>query len=432
MNDVNKHYLDKVMDLADDRDIEACEDIFDAHGMKLVAKGARISRHLQERLILHKLRKPLESSISVANGVNTDMIVRETERLLDTVPAVSAMYKVASRSGATPLSILKQAKFGSAMSLMLTITERGGESSLAHSIMVSLVSICLAKKMDLGEKDQTTVALAGLLHDIGELYIEPEYLTSGRQLLPHEWRHVVVHPRIGQMLIQELESFPPAVPLAVLEHHERFDGAGYPRQTCGKSISVPGQIVSVAEMISGVFMRQDRPLERAEVALKIIPGEHAHELVSAVSSVLQMTREEQHSAQENVAVEAVYEYVQSLLSNIHAVLDLGRSLMDSPQLKSRGGKDLLLRGLQQAQVVKRAFNSTGLDVCMRESVEGFAQHSKENHFEVSVASKEIQWRLRDIARNLALYCTALPADEAAVLQPLIFMLDQGQEKRVVA
>lgn len=424
INQVNQHYLDKVMNLAQERDVEATEDIFDARGMKLVAKGSRISSGMQERLIVHKLRKPLESSITVADGIDNNVVVNEAQRLAETLAPVGSMHRIAGGKGASPIDILKQARFGRAMSLMLTITERGGANALAHSVMVSLVSVCLAKKMGLGESEQSTVALAGLLHDIGELYIEPEFLDSKRRLLPHEWRHVVVHPRIGQMLIKELENFPPAVAQAVSEHHERFDGGGYPRQLSGKNISIAGQVVSVAEMISGVFMRQDRPLERAELALKIIPGEHAHGLVSAVSSVLQLSGEQQC---DDVAISVgnIFADVQALHGKIEGALELGRDLIDSPFLNSRAGKDLVLLALQQAQAIKRAFTSTGLDVCMQESLEDFAALNRENHFEVAVASKEIQWRLRDIARNMALHCVALDSQESKLLQSLIALLDEG-------
>lgn len=425
INQVNQHYLDKVMNLAQERDVEATEDIFDARGMKLVAKGSRISSGMQERLIVHKLRKPLESSITVADGIDNNVVVSEAKRLAETLAPVGSMHRIAGSKGLSPLDILKQARFGKAMSLMLTITERGGTNALAHSVMVSLVAVCLAKKMGLGENEQSTVALAGLLHDIGELYIEPEFLDSKRRLLPHEWRHVVVHPRIGQMLINELENFPPAVAQAVSEHHERFDGGGYPRQLSGKNISIAGQVVSVAEMISGVFMRKDRPLERAELAMKIIPGEHAHGLVSAVSSVLQLSGEQDRS-EAAVRSENVFGDVQALHARIVSGLELGRELMDSPFLNSRAGKDLLLLALQQAQAVRRAFTSTGLDVCMQENMEDFAALNPEIHFEVAVASKEIQWRLRDIARNMALHCVALDPQESKLLQSLIALLDEGQ------
>lgn len=426
INDVNKHYLDKVMDLAEEMDVEATEDIFDARGMKLVAKGALISRNLQEKLIMHKLRKPLESSIAVEGGVSTQTVIDEAERLSETVAPVGSMRKAASDRGISPIAVMKQVRLGNAMKLMLTITERGGETAMAHSVMVSLVSICLGKKMNLSDDELTTVALAGLLHDIGELYIEPEYLSSKRRLLPHEWRHVVVHPRIGQMLINELEKFPPTVAQAVSEHHERFDGGGYPRHIAGKNISIPGQIVSVAEMISGVFMRQDRPLERAALALRIMPGEHAHELVSVVSRVLRINPEDQANAMQTVAIETIYQNVRKLHENIQAVMQMGRELMDSPAVKSKSSKDLLLQALQQANTVQRAFNSTGLDLCIQDDMSVFAGNSQEIQFEADVASREIQWRLRDIARNLALHCAAFAEEEAAAFQPLIVRLDEGQ------
>jgi predicted hydrolase (HD superfamily) len=369
------------------------------------------------------LRKPLESSITVADGINNEVVVSAAQQLMDTLSSVGSMHKAAASKGSSPLDVMKQARFGSAMSLMLTITERGGESALAHSVMVSLVSVCLAKKLGLDERDQSTVALAGLLHDIGELYIEPEYLDSKRRLRPHEWRHVVVHPRIGEMLIKELENFPPSVAQAVSEHHERFDGGGYPRHLSGRNISIAGQVVSVAEMISGVFMRKDRPLERAELALKIIPGEHAHELVSAVSSVLRLCGEEQQPAGQDVSLQTVYSKVQALSARIDSALTQGHSLADSPLLRSRASRELLARGLQQVIAVKRAFNSTGLDICMKEGVGDFLAHNRELHFEVAVAGREIQWRLHDVARNLALHCAPLETAEAELLQPLIALLD---------
>lgn len=427
LNDVNTHYLDKVMDLAEEMDVAATEDIFDARGMKLVAKGAKISRNLQEKLIMHKLKKPLESSIVVEGGIDANAVLSEAEKISETVEPIRCLRRATDNRGNSPLNIMKQAKFGNAMSMMLTITERGGESALTHSVMVSLVSICLAKKMGLSESEQATVALGGLLHDIGELYIEPDYLKSNRRLLPHEWRHVVVHPRIGEMLIKELERCPPGVGQAVAEHHERFDGGGYPRQVSGKSISVAGQILSVAEMISGVFTRQDRPLERAELALKIIPGEHARELVTAVSEVLRISQQQQAEAQLAVAATELHGNVRALFDNIDAVLDLGRNLLDAPNIQSRQSKDLLVRMLQQANVVKRAFSSTGLDICLVEDSDSFGASDKEIQFEVSLASREIQWRLRDIARNLALYATSLGQEEVDAFQPLITLLDEGRK-----
>ena len=430
INQVNQHYLDKVMNLSEQMDVEASEDIFDARGTKLVAKGARISRVLQEKLILHKLSKPLESSIAVEGGVNMNSVVLEAERMAEINGPTGAILRTVGKGGMSPFQILKQTKFGNAMGLMLTIIERGGESALSHSVIVSLASVCLAKRMGLNDKDQAIVAMAGLLHDIGELYIEPEYLSSKKRLLPHEWRHVVVHPRIGEMLINELENFPPEVAIAVSEHHERFNGAGYPRQKVGKNISIHGQILSVAEMMSGVFMKQDSPLERAELALKIMPGEHAHELVSAITHTLVSTRQGRPKIDETVSAKEMQDKVRQLTENISAVLRHGEELATSPKIKSPAAKKLLENAMQMTQVIKRSLSSTGLDSYLHEDCALLDDLANEDshalQFEVSVASREIQWRIRDIARNLALLSAAFSADEAEAFQPLIQMLDGGR------
>ena len=420
---VNKHYLDKVLSLAEQADITATEDIFDARGMKLVAKGAKISRSLQERLTMRKLSKPFESSIAVESGVNIDLITNEAQRIADSVEPVRSIMRTVS-GGVSPLQVLAGIQFGSAMSTMLTIIERGGKAALEHSVMVSLLSICLARKFGLSMSDQTVVALAGLLHDIGELYIDPEYLHSNRRLYPHEWRHVVVHPRIGQMLISGLENYPASVAQAVFEHHERFDGSGYPRQVAGNSISAPGQVISVAEMISGIFLDKDKPLQRADLALKILPGEFARELGAVVSVAMQAARGDGPQSDETgVPTGEERGRVQALYDRIESVRQMGQEFIDMPALTSKKTQQLLHEVERRTTSIQRAFSSTGLDVCLDAASGFFETRSAQILFETAVATSEIQWRLRDVARDLSLQAATLDEAESAALQPLIELLD---------
>jgi HD-GYP domain-containing protein (c-di-GMP phosphodiesterase class II) len=420
---VNKHYLDKVLSLAEQADITATEDIFDARGMKLVAKGARISRGLQERLTSRKLSKPFESSIAVESGVNMDLIAKEAQRIADSVEPVRSIMRTVT--GVSPLQVLAGIQFGSAMSTMLTIIERGGKAALEHSVMVSLLSICLARKFGLSMTDQTVVALAGLLHDIGELYIDPEYLHSNRRLYPHEWRHVVVHPRIGQMLISGLENYPASVAQAVYEHHERFDGSGYPRQVAGNSISAAGQVISVAEMISGIFLNKDKPLQRADLALKILPGEFARELGAVVSVAMQSARGDGPLQPDETGVPTGEERgrVQALFDRIESVRRMGQELIDKPELKSKTSQQLLQDVERRITTIQRAFSSTGLDLCLDAESRFFETRSAQILFEATVATSEIQWRLRDVARDLSLQGATFEEAETAALQPLIELLD---------
>lgn len=242
------------MDLAERMPVVATEDIFDTRGNKLLAKGAKVTTALQERLILHKLTRPIEMSLSVAGGVDARLIARTAERLIGACAALRALVDATRDNGPSPVAILAPLEFGNAVTMMLTIVDRGGEAALDHAVMVAVISVCMAKAVRLPEQDQRNCALAGLLHDIGELYVNPIYLQPGRVLAPHEWAHLVVHPKTAQMLVDELESFPKSVGQAIAEHHERRDGSGYPRRLTGTAISSCGQVLAVAEAISGLLL----------------------------------------------------------------------------------------------------------------------------------------------------------------------------------
>lgn len=422
---VNLHYLDKVMDMADERTISATEDIFDSHGMKLIAKGTRISRALEEKLIVHKLRKPLEHCIALEGSMDMRAVIAEAKRLAQTYESVGYIVRSATQARNDPLAVLNSVQFGSAMSLMLSITERGGQDAFTHSVLVGLLAACLAGKAGLGTTDQSIAALGGLLHDIGELYIEPKYLRPDKRLLPHEWRHVIVHPHIGRLLIEQLESAPPAVARAVAEHHERFDGAGYPGQLTGRHISVVGQVLSVADLIADLLREHDVPLERAELALKIIPNEHPYELVSAISTTLHNAPAADPAKDAQLPADEANERAKILFDHIAVVVETGDKMSELDRLQTVKAKELLHQTVKRLDTVQRAFYSTGLDACEREDT----AQSREILFEAIIATEEIQWRLREIARDLALRSAALETEEAEAFRPLIAMLDAEPDAR---
>ncbi len=413
---VNQHYLNKVMDLTDAMEVHANEDIFDARGNKLLAKGARVSRGLQERLIVHKLRKPLESSIVVEGGVCAASLVASAARILEESRPVAAIVGAGTATGSATLALFGQLKLGGAMSMMLTIADREGPRALDHAVTVALLAIAFARKAGLPELDQRIAGMAGLLHDIGELYVDPSFLRRSTRLLPHEWSHIVIHPHTGQMLVSELEAFPPAVARAVAEHHERYDGSGYPRRLSGNAISVPGQILAIAEMIAGV-LGKSRPMERAALALKIVPGEHAKPLLAAISGLLR-DENQAAAASEDMSYPGA-EQIGHLIARIASALGMARQTLADQRPKSAKCKDILAIACDRIQTVQRAVISTGLDAFADQ--EAAVEEDDDLRFEQQVATREIQWRLRDIARDLALQNT--DPNERLLFVPLINMLD---------
>jgi HD-GYP domain-containing protein (c-di-GMP phosphodiesterase class II) len=423
---VNKHFLNKLLRLSEDKQITATQDIVDVHGATLVARGAHLSGEHVDALVGRKLKKTIESSLRVEEAVDSALIVRTAKRILDTSMPISRIVAASGLSAAAPLAQLSGLVLGDAMRMLLTLADHDGAHALEHAVSVSLLSICMAGQLRLPDEECQTAALAGLLHDVGELYIAPAWLAPGKRLLPHEWAQLVMHPRLGQMLVNELGSYPPAVGRAIAEHHERCDGTGYPRQSPGKRISAAGQAVAVAEMIAGV-LGKDNPLERAELALKIVPGEHARELVSAISAAL---RRETASHADTHEESGGREDARRLFRRICAALEQGQDLLDGPGAKSPHSRDLLGQMLERIQTIQRAFISTGLDIYvnpyhgLHDGADGVLM------FEKAVATREIQWRLRDIARDLALHTAGSP-DEKSLFAKLIELLDDDSDAELV-
>jgi hypothetical protein len=117
--------------------------------------------------------------------------------------------------------------------------------------------------------------LGGLLHDLGEIYIDPRHgeADAERSLDFISYQQLVVHPHVGRLLLAQLTNYPASLARAVAEHHERLDGSGYPHALKRDEVSPLGRLLAVTEATLAV-MRGDAPsLARASVALRVVPGE---------------------------------------------------------------------------------------------------------------------------------------------------------------
>ena len=117
--------------------------------------------------------------------------------------------------------------------------------------------------------------LGGLLHDLGEMYIDPRFgeADAERTLDLTSYQQLVVHPHVGQLLLTQLTNYPPALARAVAEHHERLDGSGYPHRLQRDAVSPLGRLLATTEAALAV-LRGERPyLSRISVALRVVPGE---------------------------------------------------------------------------------------------------------------------------------------------------------------
>lgn len=131
---------------------------------------------------------------------------------------------------------------------------RGRPSSL-----IALVATSIARQLGLPETEVERIRVASLLHDIGKLAVPEEILEKPGPLTPGEWQSVTQHPRVGQLVLDQVASFREAG-MIILHHHERFSGHGYPYGLRGTDIPLGARIVAIADAYEA--MRDDRPYKK--------------------------------------------------------------------------------------------------------------------------------------------------------------------------
>jgi HD-GYP domain-containing protein (c-di-GMP phosphodiesterase class II) len=118
----------------------------------------------------------------------------------------------------------------------------------------------LAEALGLPPDSVNRLSAAALLHDIGKIGVRDSILTKGGALTTEEFEEVKTHPRLAVAIISNVPSLAPCVP-AILYHHERFDGTGYPQGLRGEEIPLEARVLALPDCLAD--MTADRPYKPA-------------------------------------------------------------------------------------------------------------------------------------------------------------------------
>lgn len=206
----------------------------------------------------------------------------------------------------------------SALYLALQKQEAG---QLRHALLVALLAIAMGHQLGTGH-----ASTAGVLHDVGEVFIDPRILHKQGQLTRQEWRHVACHPLLGAMTLRTTLGLAEPISRAVAEHHERLNGYGYPRLLAGSQISFMGALLGAAEQTAFMIQHNTHGAahEMLGTALKLISGEFPTVSVSFADQIYRtLCEEEQTSAAcSQNAGNIAHEVVSSLQTTRAGLTDL--------------------------------------------------------------------------------------------------------------
>lgn len=268
-NLANPHALASIMKASETCQIIAHEDILDENGVKLWAKNQPVSHALQQKLLERKLQHPIESCLRAEDGVTHGDLAALAQRLYESKPHL--------HSGISPwakdlIDDIPRLPLHPVAQLLLTAARSNSPRSYEHAVMCMLMAGAMAIYSGCDRYQQRMSMLGGLLHDVGELYIQPSYLSHDGPVTQEAWRSICVHPRLGAMLLQTQTDYPAELSRAISEHHERGNGMGYPTQS--RHLTSLGSRLSAVETMMGI-LSADKPeaWEHAALAMRLVPGE---------------------------------------------------------------------------------------------------------------------------------------------------------------
>lgn len=274
------HYLRAVTELGDKRNIVANQDIYAESGILLVAAGVAITSRLYERLVKHVLLKPLDMSLSADNMVDADKLWGDMQNLIQQHAKLEKVVDIIDK-GIPLQQIVCAVKMPAPLAFKLTVAHEKYPDIYRHSLLIMAMSVYLARCDKMSLEQQAHLAMVALFHDIGLLHVNPKLLDLQHLVSVVERRHLYTHPLLAYLLLREFPELPKGIADAVLEHHERMDGRGYPRGLRDGKIGRYAQILGIAEVAAKVFDPGSSawPWRKLEVVLKLNSKQYGKGLI---------------------------------------------------------------------------------------------------------------------------------------------------------
>lgn len=160
--------------------------------------------------------------------------------------------------------------FNDIIRAIMAIVETKDPYTAGHQKNTVQLACAIAKEMGCSKRQIENIRLAATIHDLGKIFIPMDILNKPAKLNDVEFEFVKTHPVHGYKLLNDIKLLTPIAKI-VYEHHERFNGAGYPEGKKDGEISLEARILAVADVIEAMTShRPYRPAHSLEVALKEI------------------------------------------------------------------------------------------------------------------------------------------------------------------
>lgn len=382
-------YLKAVTDMGDTHEVVARQDIYSENGTKLIAAGIRVTHKLYEKLVAHKLQLPLDMSLSVAPTASLNSIISDIQEITQGNQALQSIIEHIRESYDLE-AMIASLGLPEPLFFRLTVSKEQFPSIYRRSLFSALLVLFLAHCEKTSKPDARLLVISAMFHNIGMMHVNPNILAPNYRMSSIERRHIYAHPLTAYMLIKDFPELPKVVAEAILEHHERMDGRGYPRGLSADQIGRFGQILGIAVVSAKAFeIDNTDALQKLAVTLKVGARQYGKGLVGHIVNVISQSTFSEDSTGENVGFMEQLNLVTEAFDQF--------KLVDSANL----GKEISDFVKQRILRSRMEFLDAGIDLeNVKASLSTFESQPSLAHEYIPLV-KEAVWQLRSILLDIS-------------------------------
>jgi HD-GYP domain-containing protein (c-di-GMP phosphodiesterase class II) len=247
-------YVQHLTHICEEHPIHIEVDICNGQGAVIVPKGRHFDLELAERLSEHTLQEPLENCIQLDELVNAQELMQLFKAGIETDQNIALFHERWQLNSLLAKSCEFYGQFPLLMQKM-TVLKYEMPHLFKQALFCAYTSLAIARRLKANRDECVCVFLAGFIHDIGILHLDLELVTKKDEYTPEQWQAMQSHTQLGAKILKRIPNMPPSVIKAILEHHERYDGSGYPCAKKGMELGTMGQIIGMADTCLALYKR---------------------------------------------------------------------------------------------------------------------------------------------------------------------------------
>lgn len=240
------------------------KDIYNDRGVLVVSEGKILTEKLYKMIREYRIGS---IHIAFSNGEegyceNTYKTVKKTyidgvENIKDVINEISKNGKINQEKimDLKDSINLNSNQFGYFIDCINEL-KQSDEYTFNHSINVAIYSMLISSWMNLSQEHIENAILAGILHDVGKAKVPNNILNKKGRLDDTEFNEMKKHSTYGYEICKNIDNINPNIPSAVLQHHEKSDGTGYPMRLKAREINPYAKILAVADVYDALTSKR--------------------------------------------------------------------------------------------------------------------------------------------------------------------------------